>query len=318
MSRTGKDDMCAMVRGGLSVRSLGPMASVQANGITIEYEEQGVGDPLLLVMGLGGQLVDWPQALVERFVDDGFRVIRFDNRDIGLSTEVTAEPPTRGQLLRAVAFRRSLPSAYLLQDMAADAVGLLDALDVDRAHVVGMSMGGMIGQQAAISFPERVASLVSVMSTTGNRRVGQPSPKIMRKSLRRPEPTPDTAIEQGIELFADICGPTFDEHEFRELAQASFDRSYRPDGTARQLAAIIASGDRTEQLRQLEVPALVIHGLVDTLVRPSGGIATAEAIPGSRLLMFNDMGHDLPHTRHAEMVSAIRANAERASVPAAV
>ena len=250
MSRTGKDDMCAMVRGGLSVRSLGPMASVQANGITIEYEEQGVGDPLLLVMGLGGQLVDWPQALVERFVDDGFRVIRFDNRDIGLSTEVTAEPPTRGQLLRAVAFRRSLPSAYLLQDMAADAVGLLDALDVDRAHVVGMSMGGMIGQQAAISFPERVASLVSVMSTTGNRRVGQPSPKIMRKSLRRPEPTPDTAIEQGIELFAEICGPTFDEHEFRELAQASFDRelSARRHGPP-------AGGDHRERRSNRAAPA---------------------------------------------------------------
>jgi len=288
------------------------MASVQANGITIEYEVQGSGEPLLLAMGLGGQLVDWPQAFVDLLADAGFRVIRFDNRDIGLSTAIDAEPPTRGQLMKAIALQRPMPSAYLLRDMAADAVGLLDALDVDRAHVVGMSMGGMIGQQLAISFPERVASLVSVMSTTGNRRVGRPSPRVIRKALRRPEPTPENAIEQGVELFREICGPTFDEAEFRLLAKMSFERSYRPEGAARQLAAIIASGDRTEELQQLRVPTLVVHGLVDTLVRPSGGIATARAIPGSRLLMFNDMGHDLPYTRHAEMVAAIAANAARA------
>ncbi len=288
------------------------MASVHANGITIEYEEQGSGEPLLLVMGLGGQLVDWPQAFVDLLADAGFRVIRFDNRDIGLSTAIDAEPPTRGQLMKAVALRRPMPSAYLLRDMAADAVGLLDALGVDSSHVVGMSMGGMIGQQLAISFPGRVASLVSVMSTTGNRRVGQPSPRVIRKALRRPEPTAENAIEQGVELFREICGPTFDEAEFRLLAKTSFERSYRPDGTARQLAAIIASGDRTEELQRLHVPTLVIHGLVDTLVRPSGGMATARAIRDSRLLMFNDMGHDVPHTRHAEMVAAIASNAARA------
>jgi pimeloyl-ACP methyl ester carboxylesterase len=288
------------------------MASVQANGITIEYEEQGSGEPLLLVMGLGGQLIDWPASFVEQLVAAGFRVIRFDNRDIGLSTEIDAEPPTRGQLFKAVALRRPVPHAYQLRDMATDAVGLLDALDVDRAHVVGMSMGGMISQQMAISCPERVVSLVSIMSTTGNRRVGQPTPRVVRKSLRRPEPTRETAVEQGVELFREICGPTFDDTEFRELASRAVERSYRPDGTARQLAAIIASGDRTPELQQLDVPALVIHGLVDPLVRPSGGVATARAIPDSRLLMFNDMGHDLPHTRHAEMVAAISTNATRA------
>jgi pimeloyl-ACP methyl ester carboxylesterase len=288
------------------------MACVQVNGITIEYEEQGTGEPLLLVMGLGGQLVDWPRPFVEQLADAGFRVIRFDNRDIGLSTGVDAPPPTRGQLFKAVALRRPVPHAYELRDMAADAVGLLDALDVDRAHVVGMSMGGMISQQMAISFPGRVASLVSIMSTTGNRRVGQPTPRIVRKSLRRPEPTAENAVEQGVELFREICGPTFDDAEFRELAARAVERSYRPDGTARQLAAIIAGGDRTAELQRLDVPTLVIHGLVDPLVRPSGGVATARAIPDSRLLMFNDMGHDLPHTRHAEMVAAISANAARA------
>lgn len=294
------------------------MASIEANGITIEYEEQGTGEPLVLVMGLGGQLVDWPQPLVDRLVDAGFRVIRFDNRDIGLSTEFSAPPPTRTQLLKAIALRGSMESAYVLRDMAADAVGLLDGLGIDRAHFVGMSMGGMIAQQSAISFPERVTSMVSIMSTTGNRRVGQPSPKVIRKTMRRPEPTPENALEQGVDLFAEISGPTFDEGEFRELAMASFRRSYRPDGTARQLAAIIASGDRTEQLAQVDVPTLVVHGLVDTLVRPSGGVATAKAIPNSRLLMFNDMGHDLPHTRHDEMVTAIRTNSARARVPASV
>ena len=294
------------------------MASVQANGITIEYDEQGSGDPLLLVMGLGGQLVDWPAPFVEQLADAGFRVIRFDNRDIGLSTEIDAPPPTRAQLFKAVALRRPLPAAYLLRDMANDAVALLDVLDIDRAHVVGMSMGGMISQEMAISAPDRVASLVSIMSTTGNRRVGQPKPKVVRTSLRRPEPARESAIEQGVELFREICGPTFDDAEFRELATKAFERSYRPDGTARQLAAIIASGDRTPELRRLDVPALVIHGLVDPLVRPSGGLATARAIPDSRLLMFNDMGHDLPHTRHAEIVTAISANAARARLGASV
>ena len=288
------------------------MASVQANGITIEYEEQGSGEPLLLVMGLGGQLVDWPRDLVDQLADAGFRVVRFDNRDIGLSSEIDAPPPTRGQLFRAVALGRPLPTAYLLRDMANDAVGLLDALGIDRAHVVGMSMGGMIAQQLAVSAPERVASLVSIMSSTGNRRVGQPKQRVVRKSLRRPEPTRENAIEQGVELFREICGPTFDDTEFRELATKSVERSYRPDGAARQLAAIIASGDRTSDLRRLDVPTLVIHGLVDPLVRPSGGVATARAIPDSRLLMFNDMGHDLPHTRCREIVAAISANAARA------
>lgn len=280
--------------------------------MSIEYEEQGSGDPLLLVMGLGGQLIDWPLPFVERLADAGFRVIRFDNRDIGLSTAIDAPPPTRGQLFKAVALRRPLPSAYLLRDMAGDAVGLLDALGIERAHVVGISMGGMISQQIAIDFPERVGSLVSIMSTTGNRRVGQPSPKVVRKSLRRQEPSIEHAVDQSVELFGEICGPTFDAAEFRELAVASVERSYRPDGTARQLAAIIASGDRTPDLERLDVPTLVVHGLVDPLVRPSGGIATARAILGSRLLMFNDMGHDLPRTRHAEIVDAIRANAQRA------
>jgi pimeloyl-ACP methyl ester carboxylesterase len=294
------------------------MASVQANGITIEYEEQGSGEPLLLVMGLGGQLTDWPQEFVDLIADRGFRVIRLDNRDSGLSTEFDGPPPTTWQIAKAVMFRRPLVSEYLLTDMAADAAGLLTALDIDSAHVVGVSMGGMIAQTMAIEHPDKVRSLTSIMSTTGSRKVGQPTKRIVAKFARRKPPSSETAIDDAIETFREICGPTFDEAEFREMAKMSIERSFRPVGTGRQTAAIMASGDRTEQLSRLDVPTLVVHGLLDPLVRPSGGMATADAIPGSRLLMFNDMAHDLPRTRWAETADEIARNAARAAAAVSV
>ncbi len=281
------------------------MPSVHANGITIEYEVQGEGEPLLMVMGLGAQLIDWPQGLVDEIVGRGFQVIRFDNRDAGLSTEFTARPPTNSEITRAFLLRRPMRSEYLLRDMADDAIGLLDAIGVDRAHVVGASMGGMIAQTMAIEHPSRVRSLTSIMSTTGSRRVGQPTLKLILTAGRRPLPARGDAVEMGLQTFRKVCGPTFDEAEFRRLAHVSVDRSWRPAGTGRQAAAIIASGDRTPQLRALDVPTVVIHGMLDPLVRPSGGVATAKAIPGARLLMFNDMAHDLPPTRHAEIADAI-------------
>lgn len=288
------------------------MASVSANGITIEFEEQGEGDPLLLVMGLGGQLVDWPQGLVDTLAGAGFRVIRFDNRDIGLSTEFAdAAPPTPGQIAKSAILRRPMRSAYRLSDMARDAVGLLDALGVSSAHVAGMSMGGMIAQTVAIEHPSRVRSLTSIMSTTGDRRVGRPKLSLIRRFARRTVPTRETAVEVAMETFRAISGPTFDEVEARQLITASVTRSFRPAGTARQTAAILASPDRTPALRRLGVPTLVVHGMLDPLVQPSGGIATAEAVPGSRLLMFNDMAHDLPPTRWAEITDAVSANAVR-------
>ncbi len=285
--------------------NLGGMPSVQANGITIEYEVRGDGEPLLMVMGLGGQLIDWPGGLVDELVARGFQVIRFDNRDAGLSTEFTSRPPSNSEITRAFLFRRPMRSEYLLRDMANDAVGLLDALGIDRAHVVGASMGGMIAQTMAIEHPERVRSLTSIMSTTGSRRVGQPTIKLILTAGRRPLPARGDAVEMGLETFRKVCGPTFDEAEFRRLAEVSVARSWRPSGTGRQAAAIIASGDRTARLRTLDVPTLVIHGMLDPLVRPSGGVATAKAIPGARLVMFNDMAHDLPRSRHAEMADEI-------------
>ena len=290
------------------------MAHVEANGITIEYEESGTGDPLLLIMGLNGQLIDWPAGLIDELVRHGFRVIRFDNRDAGLSTEFTATPPTTWAMMRAAAFGGRLHAEYSLADMADDAVGLLDALGIEQAHIAGMSMGGMIAQRIAIDHPDRVLSLTSIMSTTGNRRVGLPKPKVVAFVSRRKPVSREEALEPAIGLFRLISGTTFDEAEFRELAVASIARSYRPAGMGRQLAAILSASDRTPELRKLDVPTLVIHGTLDPLVRPTGGLATAAAVPGSRLLMFNDMGHDLPRTRWSEIATAIRENANRARV----
>jgi len=286
------------------------MPTVDVNGITIEYEIEGEGEPLLMIMGLGAQLIDWPRNLVDELLARGFQVIRFDNRDAGLSTEFTSRPPSNAEITKAFLLRRPMRSEYLLRDMAADAVGLLDALKIGSAHVVGASMGGMIAQTIAIEHPARVRSLTSIMSTTGSRRVGQPTVKLILSAGRRPVPTQGDAVEMGLEMFRKVCGPTFDEAEFRQLAQVSVARSFRPAGTGRQAAAIIASGDRTAALRKLTVPALVIHGMLDPLVRPSGGVATARAIPGARLVMFNDMAHDLPRTRHAEIADEIASIAD--------
>ena len=238
---------------------------MQSNGITIEYHERGEGDPLLLVMGLGGQLTDWPEGFVDALVARGFRVISFDNRDSGLSTEVQGEPPTRPELAKAIILRRQLNAYYKIPDMAADAIGLLDALEIDEAHVVGMSMGGMIAQQIAIDFPDRVRSLTSIMSTTGNPRVGRPKMRLIRKAMRRTEPTLDNAIEMSIETFRDVCGPTFDADQFRVLAEKSIARSFRPNGTSRQLAAIIASPDRTEALERLKEDQAPLADLAERL-----------------------------------------------------
>lgn len=291
------------------------MANLTSNGITIEYEVLGSGPPLLLVMGLGGQLTDWPQGFVDQLAER-FTVIRFDNRDIGLSTKSDWTPPARSAALRQRFSRKDADVGYFLADMAEDAVGLLDGLNISKAHVVGMSMGGMIAQSMAIAHPDRVLSLTSVMSTTGNAKVGGIDPKLIVPFVRRPTPTPETAIDESVWIFQRVAGPLWDEAVHRESQAASLERSFSPDGTARQLAAIMASPDRTADLEQLDVPTLVIHGLADRLVLPSGGIATVKAIPGARLLMLPDMGHDIPKPRWNEMVEAITTNTERA--PAAV
>lgn len=290
------------------------MASTTVStGITLEYEVHGEGDPLLLVMGLGGQLVAWPSSFIAGLVDRGFKVITFDNRDIGLSTKVDAAPPTKLQSAMVSISRRFAKSAYLLSDMAKDAVGLLDALNIERAHVVGMSMGGMIAQTMAIEHPSRVRSLTSIMSTTGNPRVGRPKTSVLLRASKLTGGSKETFADRQAALFKLFSGSLYDELEIREVAQLSSERSFTPDGTARQMAAIMASPDRTPQLKKLNVPTLVVHGLEDGLVQPSGGYATTKAIPGARLLAFPDMGHNLPQARIPEILDEIKRNTLRSS-----
>ena len=296
------------------------MTSAQLGDVTIEYELDGPADgiPMLLVMGLGAQLVAWPTPIVDGLAERGFRVIRMDNRDIGLSTKTEGPAPRRADLFKAFAHRRYAQSDYLLSDMAGDAVALLDHLDVEATHVVGVSMGGMIAQQLTIDHPDRVLSLCSIMSNTGSRLHGTVAPKLlptMAMTMTTPRPTdPDEAERLGVENFRLIAGPHYDADEMAVMVRQAIGRNVNPLGTVRQLLAIQASPDRTPGLRQVTVPTVVIHGLLDQLVLPSGGIATARAVPGSRLVMFPDMAHDLPGPRRAEIVDEIARNAARAKV----
>ncbi len=284
-----------------------------ANGVELCYQEIGDpdGEPLLLVMGLATQMIAWSDEFCELLAGRGFRVVRFDNRDIGRSTRIEAGGlPSKLDMF--VGRRATAP--YLLRDMAADAFGLMDHLGIDSAHLVGASMGGMIVQSAAIERPERVRSIVSIMSTTGSRRVGHPSFRTYGLLLGRPPREREAAIERVVKTFRTIGSPgyPFEEERIRELAGRSFDRGHSQAGIARQLHAITASGDRTEALRKLRLPALVVHGRNDILVNPSGGRATAKAIPGARLKLVDGMGHDLPRPLWPDLVEEIAANAARA------
>jgi pimeloyl-ACP methyl ester carboxylesterase len=273
-------------------------------------------DPaLLLVMGLGTQMIAWHEEFCEALAARGFHVIRFDNRDIGRSTKLSHLPPPS---LRQLALRDRRGAGYSLREMADDAVGLLDHLGIAGAHVVGASMGGMIAQTITIRHPQRVRSLVSIMSNTGARFSGQPALRVLPTFLRRAPRDRDAFVEHVVGLYAAIGSPGFERNddELRELAGRSFDRGVDPAGTARQLAAIQTESDRTPQLRRLDVPTLVIHGSADRLVAPSGGRATAKAIPGARLMMIEGMGHDLPRPAWPQIIDGIAETAERAGTPA--
>jgi pimeloyl-ACP methyl ester carboxylesterase len=293
--------------------SFGEELMASANGIELCYQEMGEpdGEPLVLVMGLATQMIAWHEGLCRLLADRGYRVIRFDNRDIGRSSKIdSAGVPSKLDLL--VGRRATAP--YLLRDMAKDSVGLLDFLEIDAAHVVGASMGGMIVQQMAIDHPQRLRSMVSIMSTTGNRRSGQPSLKTFGVLLGNPPKTRDQVISRAVKTFKVIGSPEFEfeEDTVREMAALSYDRGHSAAGVTRQLHAIVASGDRTEALHRVQVPTAVIHGTRDPLVKPSGGRATAKAIPGARLLMIDGMGHDLPRDLWPTFAEAVDTNAARA------
>ncbi|HVM98006.1 MAG TPA: alpha/beta hydrolase [Candidatus Acidoferrales bacterium] len=293
------------------------MPRAHANGIEIEYEEFGDrnGRPLLLIMGLGAQMILWHEDLCEALASRGFRVIRFDNRDVGKTTwfDHLGVPDIMSTVTAAFA-RLPINAPYLLKDMAADAIGLLDALNIDKAHIVGASMGGMIAQTVAIEFPARVLSLTSIMSTTGNPDLPQAKPDAMGVLLAPPPTTREEAIARGITVFRTIGSPgfPFDEADVRDRATRSFERGFNPAGTMRQLVAILASGSRTEKLRAVKVPTLVIHGKDDPLVPLGGGQDTAGSIPGAELMVVEGMGHDMPTAVRPRIVEAISTLAARA------
>jgi pimeloyl-ACP methyl ester carboxylesterase len=284
------------------------------NGIEIAYQEIGDpdGEPLLLVMGLGTQMLAWDEEFCAMLAERGFRVVRFDNRDIGHSTMLNeAGVPRRADLFLG---RRS-SAAYLLSDMATDTAGLMDHLGIESAHVVGISMGGMIGQTLAIERPERVRSLVSMMSTTGSRRVGTPTLKAFSLLFAQFPRSREAYVERIVRTFKVIGSPGFpmDEARLRKMAGEMYDRSHRPAGVLRQIHAISASGNRTIALGQLRLPVTVLHGTRDQLIRPSGGGATARAIPGARLRLIEGMGHDLPRELWPTFAEEIAATAARVS-----
>jgi len=290
------------------------MPRASANGIELEYDTFGdpADPPLVLVMGLGTQMTAWPEPFCAAIDEQGFHVIRFDNRDIGLSTLIdTAAQPDLGAILSGD------PSSapYLLADLAEDTAGLLDALGIPAAHFVGASMGGMIVQQLAIDHPRRVRSLCSIMSTTGAHTVGQPAQETLPFLFAPPAADREEAVDNGQRLFETIGAPGYPTPtpELRDLIGRAYDRSYRPAGTLRQLAAIVASPDRTAGLASVTVPAAVIHGDADKLVDVSGGHATAAALPATTPLIIEGMGHDLPAQLWPTLVEAIVANARRAA-----
>jgi pimeloyl-ACP methyl ester carboxylesterase len=283
----------------------------RVNGIDLCYETFGEPSarPLLLVMGLGGPMIWWDDEFCEQLVERGFFVVRFDNRDCGRSTKMRG----RGSLPGAYVLR-SAP--YALTDMADDAVGLLDVLNIPAAHVVGASMGGMIAQTLAVHHPSRVRSLTSIMSTTGARFVGRPSLRAASMLLSRRPDSRDSYLDLMVRTFRVIGSPgfPFDEPRMRNRAARTFDRGLNPGGTARQLAAIMSSRDRGPLLRRLRVPALVVHGSRDPLVHPSGGRATARAIPGAEFDLVPGMGHDMPREVWPRLIDGIVRTADRAEV----
>jgi pimeloyl-ACP methyl ester carboxylesterase len=281
-------------------------------GITLCYETYGdPSDPAaLLIMGLGAQMVAWQEDFCEELAERGLFVVRFDNRDIGRSTHLQGPPPSLLELLRySVASTR-----YTLADMARDTAGLLDELEIDSAHVIGASMGGMIAQTLAARHPARVRSLVSMMSSTGGRWVGRPALSSYATFLRKAPHEREAFIAHAERLFAKIGsrGIPQDTEGVRRIAALSFDRELDRTGTGRQLAAIIASGDRSAELATVTAPTLVIHGSVDPLISPSGGRATARAIPGARLEIVEGMGHDLPRVLWPRLIDAFATHAAAA------
>ena len=290
------------------------MPILTANGIDIAYETAGdpKAAPLLLIMGLGMQLIAWPDDLVDGLVEQGFYVIRMDNRDSGLSRKFDhAGTPNLALALLKTLVRWPLKPAYTLEDMAADAVGLLSALGVARAHVVGASMGGMIAQVIAANYPDRVLSLTSIMSSSGRRGLPGPTSAARRVLLKRPPNDQEAMLAHSVNLFRVIGSPAYPtpEKQLRMRTARALKRNVSPGGVARQMVAIAASGDRSALLRKITAPTLVIHGAADPLVPAACGEDTARQIAGARFALIEGMGHDLPAQLIERLLALIDAHA---------
>jgi pimeloyl-ACP methyl ester carboxylesterase len=307
---------------GVSSTAHQPPQLARANGIDICYEIFGDGnaEPMLLIMGLGAQMVIWDDAFCEKLAKRGFRVIRFDNRDIGQSSKMHGgKRLTPFELLKLRLFRIPVDAPYKLSDMAQDTIALMDTLGIRSAHLVGASMGGMIAQEIAITFPERVRSLTSIMSTTGDPRLPGPTREAAALLMAPPPKTKEEYIERFAKTWKMLRVGSFPEDEAldRGRAERTFSRGLNPAGVGRQLRAILASGSRRQRLRGVKAPTLVIHGTVDPLVNPAGGKDTAASIPGAKLMMIEGMGHALPLRMWPEIIDAIDKHAHGAAAKAA-
>ncbi|SHG71365.1 alpha/beta fold hydrolase [Bradyrhizobium erythrophlei] len=298
-----------------------PERIARANGIELCYEIFGDADaePMLMIMGLGAQMIHWDDDFCRQLAARGFRVIRFDNRDIGKSSKLTGgKRLTPLELLKLRFLKIPIAAPYKLSDMAKDVIGLMDALGIKSAHIVGASMGGMIAQEIAISFPQRVRSLTSIMSTTGNPKVPSPSREATAVLMAPPPATKEEYFARFAQTWKVLRVGSFPEDEALDRARAerTFERGLNPAGVGRQLRAILASGSRKQRLAAVKAPTLVIHGTVDPLVRPEGGKDTAASIPGAKLLMIEGMGHALPIPMWPQVIDAIDKHAHAASAKA--
>lgn len=293
------------------------MANVEANGIRIEYDTFGEKSarPLLLIMGLATQMISWDEEFCKMLTDRGHYVIRFDNRDVGLSSKMEeAGVPNIMEAFQKSMRGEKIDAPYTLDDMADDAVGLLDALGIDKAHICGASMGGMIAQTIAIRHPSRVKSLISIMSTTGNQKLPPSKPEAMEFLIKPVPKEREEYIEYSVKMCRVFAGKgfEFDEQRMRDLMTRAYDRCFCPRGVMRQIMAVTAHGSRKEALASVKTPTLVIHGGDDPLVPVEGGKDTAEAVPGAELLIIEGMGHDLPVEVWPRLVDAISSHTKKA------
>ena len=295
------------------------MPNVTANGIKIEYDTIGNPSlpPLLLIMGLGGQLIHWETDFCRQLADKGLFIIRYDNRDTGLSTKFEAAGlPDMSEMIKALMQGQSIETPYSLNDMADDAAGLLEALNIAKAHICGCSMGGMIAQSLAIRHPQLISSLISIYSTTGNPDLPPPQPAGMEALMTPPPIERQAFIEYNIKTMQAIAGSgfPFDEQFIRNISARSYDRAFYPQGISRQMMAVMAQENRKPALASIRVPTLVIHGTADPLVPPEHGQDTANAIPGAQLMLIEGMGHDLPSVKGPwpQIIDAIAAHTKGA------